>query len=181
MKEDPMNKRIKNSKAIKNLFVDEIIFLKNIQNKNGIYFDIKIVGSVPRGTANKDSDYDIQIILEGTKEKKKISANLITNQLIKHRGYTKKKEKSETCQVFEAFTKKVDNTSIDLSIHYCKPEIDKKWNINPVIPEDIKDIIYCTNQAIKKYNPKQKCATHKDIVINAGEYKGLHIKERKKI
>lgn len=181
MKEDPRNKREKNSKDIKDLFKEEIFFLNRLKKEiNGIDFTQKVVGSVPRKTENKDSDYDVQLFLKDDD-----TGNLLKEKLME-RGYTHKKEKKDTCRVFEAFTKKKYNphigldTNIDLSIHYCRPKIDEKWNINPTIPEDIKDIIYCTNQAIKKHNPKQKIASHQDITINAGEFQAFHIKQKLK-
>lgn len=174
MANNPEKIRKENSEHIENLVKGEIAFLKDIQQKIDFYF--RIIGSVPRQTANKNSDFDIQIFLTKNKEN---CAKSIKEKII-NRGYIVKRTKNETCQVYEAFTKKVNNIKIDFSIHHCEPGAYTKWNINPKIPEDMKDIIYCSNQAIKKYNSTQKVVTHCDNFPGAPHFDKIHIKQKLK-
>lgn len=169
MEQNPREKRIQNSIKIESNFANEIKLIKQIKKD----FDIKyqIVGSVPRKTANCNSDFDIKIFV-GKKKSKSII------KILENNGFSRKKKITETCNVFEAFTKEINNLNLDLSLHYCVPEIDNKWNINPEISENVKDIIFCTNTIIKKNNQNLKCATHKDISINAGEFNDVYVKEK---
>ena len=160
MKNNPEKKRKYFSKKITS---DAQSILSCLDQKEIPY---KIVGSVAREIAHQGSDLDIHVDVK------------YKSKALQCARFTKKKSLNDTCGLFEQFnTQTKNNIKVDMTFKKCIGAYESKWNLFPYLDEDIKNIMFCTNEVLRRDDLKM--ATHYDYYLYPSlTFTGVHAKRK---